>query len=178
MQTAPVPSEFETRTNATYDALMWALSRPGLIRDLPAPGAEGLIDALIDRECAVHAGSPDLCAYAAQTGAAIVPLAKADHVILPDAQTPAMLRDLRQGSDMHPEEGATLILMATLGTGQALRLTGPGVDGHIDVRVDGLADGFWQMRRDVMRYPMGFEIFLIDGSRVMGLPRSTTVEVL
>jgi alpha-D-ribose 1-methylphosphonate 5-triphosphate synthase subunit PhnH len=89
-----------------------------------------------------------------------------------------MLRDLRQGSDMHPEDGATLILMATLGTGQALRLTGPGVDGHIDVRVDGLTDGFWQMRRDVMRYPMGFEIFLIDGSRVMGLPRSTTVEVL
>ena len=178
MQTAPAPSKFETSTNATYDALMWALSRPGVIRDLPAPGAEGLIDALIDRECAVHAGSPDLCTYAAQTGAAIVPLAKADHVILPATQTPAMLRDLRQGSDMHPEDGATLILMATLGTGQALRLTGPGVDGQIDVQVDGLADGFWQMRRDVMRYPMGFEIFLIDGSRVIGLPRSTTVEVL
>lgn len=178
MQTAPVPSEFETRTNATYDALMWALSRPGVIRDLPAPGVEGLIDALIDRECAVHAGSPALCAYAARTGAAIVALAKADHVILPADQTPAMLRALRQGSDLHPEDGATLILEATLGTGQALRLTGPGVDGQIDVRVAGLCDGFWQMRRDVMRYPIGFEIFLIDGSRVMGLPRSTTVEVL
>jgi alpha-D-ribose 1-methylphosphonate 5-triphosphate synthase subunit PhnH len=89
-----------------------------------------------------------------------------------------MLRDLRQGSDLHPEEGATLVLAATLGEGQALRLTGPGVDGLVDVKIGGLPDGFWDMRRDVMRYPMGFEIFLIDGARVLGLPRSTAVEVL
>ena len=29
-----------------------------------------------------------------------------------------------------------------------------------------------------MRYPMGFEIFLVDGARILGVPRSTVVEVL
>jgi alpha-D-ribose 1-methylphosphonate 5-triphosphate synthase subunit PhnH len=178
MQTAPVPSDFESRTNATYDALMWALSRPGLIRDLPMPGVEGLIDALIDRECAVHCGLAELSAYAERAGAAVVALSSADHVFLPEGPSTQMLRDLRQGSDLHPEEGATLVLAATLGEGQALRLTGPGVDGLVDVKIGGLPDGFWDMRRDVMRYPMGFEIFLIDGARVLGLPRSTAVEVL
>lgn len=178
MQIAPNPSEFEARTNATYEVLMWALSRPGLIRDLPAPGEEGLIDALIDRECAVHCGPLKLTEHAARSGAAIVPMGEADHVFLPSELTPALLRILRQGSDLHPEDGATLVLSATLQTGHGLRLTGPGVDGALDVFIDGLPDGFWQMRRDVMRYPMGFEIFLIDGSRVMGLPRSTAVEVL
>jgi alpha-D-ribose 1-methylphosphonate 5-triphosphate synthase subunit PhnH len=29
-----------------------------------------------------------------------------------------------------------------------------------------------------MRYPMGFEVFLVDGDRVLGLPRTTAVEVI
>jgi alpha-D-ribose 1-methylphosphonate 5-triphosphate synthase subunit PhnH len=29
-----------------------------------------------------------------------------------------------------------------------------------------------------MRYPIGVDLLLIDGDRVIGLPRSTTVEVL
>lgn len=178
MQIAPTPSEFETCTNATYEALMWALSRPGLIRELPAPGVEGLIDALIDRECAVHCGPLALSDHAARSGAAIVPLSEADHVFLPSELTPSLLRGLRQGSDLHPEDGATLVIEARFGAGQGVQLTGPGVNGAQYIQMGGLPDGFWEMRRDVMRYPMGFEIFLIDGARVMGLPRSCAVEVL
>lgn len=177
MQAIPVPSPAETLANATFEALMWALSRPGLSRDLPQPGHAALVEALIDRECAVFCEDPALAQQVARTGAALVDLPRADHVFLTTPDT-ALLRQLRMGSDLHPEAGATLVLPVTLDRGQRLRLTGPGVDGAVDIRVDGLPEGFWAERAHVMRYPMGFDLFLTDGPRVLGVPRSTKAEVL
>ncbi len=174
----PIPSDFEARTNATYDALMWALSRPGLIRRMPGHGQVQFVEALIDRECSVHCADPDLAAIVARTGAAKVALEKADHVFVGALQEVGALRRLKCGSDLHPENGTTLMVNADLSTGARLRLSGPGVDGTLDVTVGGLPDGFWTERAGVMRYPMGFEIFLIDGDLVLGIPRSTRVEVL
>ncbi len=180
MTAHPVPSDFDARTNATFEALMWALSRPGQIRSLPGPGPglAHVIDALIDRECAVFCDTPALSAHAIQTGASAVAIGAADHVFLANPLTPALLRDLRLGSDLHPEEGATLIVAAQLDAGVPVRLTGPGVEGHVDVRLGGFPPELWPLRAQIMRYPMGFEMFLIDGARVLGLPRSTFVEVL
>lgn len=178
MPAVPVPSAFDSRCNATYEALMWALSRPGLPRVLPEAGHAAIVDALIDRECAVFCAAPDLAQHVARTGAALVGLASADHVFLDHVTDAHVLRDLRRGSDLHPEDGATLVANAALGSGQRLRLTGPGIDGGIDVHVGGLPDGFWQMRAQAMRYPTGFELFLTDGTRALGVPRSTHVEVL
>lgn len=178
MTAHPIPSDFEAHTNTTYAALMWALSRPGLIHNLPEAGQAQIIAALIDRECKVHCADPDLRDHVIRTGAALVSLDAADHVfakLLPQAN---VLRHLRCGSDLYPENGATLVLNADLSVGPALRLTGPGIDGVVDLSVGGLPDGFWSERARSMRYPMGFEIFLIDGSRVLGLPRSTKAEVL
>lgn len=178
MTLTPKPSDFEARCNATYEALMWALSRPGLIRDLPAVGQAQIVDALIDRECSVHAADPDLADLAVRSGAARVSIDRADHVFLSDLQQTAQLKALNLGSNLHPENGVTLVLNADLTDGQRLRLTGPGVDGRLDVTVGGLPKGIWPERARIMRYPMGFEMFLVDGARVMGLPRSTKVEVL
>ncbi|MEL6683820.1 MAG: phosphonate C-P lyase system protein PhnH [Pseudomonadota bacterium] len=172
----PTPSDFEVRTNATYDALMWALSRPGLARDLPAPGQAGLIETLIDRECAVYCEDADMAEIAARTGAEMVAPEKADHLFL--TQPPAQLIGLRQGSDMYPEEGATLVIPATFGAGDRLRLTGPGVDGEVEMILTGIPQSFWAERQRVMRYPMGFEVFLLDGATVIGIPRTTVVEVI
>ena len=178
MSVAPCPSAFETRCNAAYEALMWALSRPGLPRVLPEAGHASIVDALLDRECAVFCAMPALSQHVARTGAALVDLASADHVFVDHMTSADMLRDLAQGSDLHPEAGATLIVNAVLGTGQRLRLTGPGIETAIELQVGGLPDGFWQMRAQVMRYPTGFEVFLTDGADVLGVPRSTKVEVL
>jgi alpha-D-ribose 1-methylphosphonate 5-triphosphate synthase subunit PhnH len=172
----PTPTDFEARTNATYGALMWALSRPGLARDLPAPGQAGLIETLIDRECAVYCEDADMAEIAARTGAEMVAPEKADHLFL--IQPPAQLIRLRQGSDMYPEEGATLVIPATFGAGDRLRLTGPGVDGEVEMILAGIPQSFWAERLSVMRYPMGFEVFLLDGATVIGIPRTTVVEVI
>ncbi|MBQ2259766.1 MAG: phosphonate C-P lyase system protein PhnH [Loktanella sp.] len=178
MTAPPTPSDFEAETNATYAALMWALSRPGLIGHLPGTGQAQIITALIDRESAVHCTDPALAAFAARAGAALVDMDAADHVFARDLAQADLLRDLRCGSDLYPEDGATLVINADLSVGTALRLTGPGIDGAVDLSIGGLPDGFWAERARIMRYPMGFEIFLIDGSRVLGLPRSTQIEVL
>lgn len=178
MPAVPVPSAFDSRCNATYKALMWALSRPGLPRVLPEARHAAIVDALIDRECAVFCDTPDLAQHVAASGAALVDLASADHVFLHHVTGAHVLRDLRRGSDLHPEDGATVVANAAHGTGQYLRLTGPGIDGRIDVQVGGLPDGFWQMRARAMRYPTGFELFLTDGAQVLGVPRSTQVEIL
>jgi alpha-D-ribose 1-methylphosphonate 5-triphosphate synthase subunit PhnH len=177
MQT-PAPSTFETQTNAAYEALMWALSRPGLVRQLPTVGQTGIIEALIDSECAVYSDDADQTQIAARTGAQIVAQDAADHLFLTAPPNPAILNHLRQGSDMYPEGGATLVMPAVIGKGQPLRMTGPGIDGTVSVKIDGIPDGFWAARRGVMRYPMGFEIFLIDQDQIIGIPRSTAIEVL
>ena len=162
---------------AAYDALMWALSRPGEVRVLPEPGMGSIIAALLDRECRVHVQEPELMPAVLNTGAIIAELGEADHVLMGRAFAPAMLADLAMGSDLYPDEGASVFLPARIGQGQALRLSGPGIEGSVECRID-LPPETWTIRARAMRYPMGFELFLVDGDRVLALPRSTSIEVL
>ena len=178
MRAPPLPSPVETRDNATFDALLWSLSRPGLPRSLPAPGEASIIAALLDRECRVHSADPLLMPEIMRTGAELVDIEHADHVFFGTMTGSEPLAQVATGSDFYPDDGATIIIRARFGTGQALRLTGPGVDGSVTVQVDGLPDGFWAARLSHLRYPMGFDLFLLDGDKVIGVPRSTTVEVL
>jgi alpha-D-ribose 1-methylphosphonate 5-triphosphate synthase subunit PhnH len=71
-----------------------------------------------------------------------------------------------------------MVAEARFGTGQRLRLTGPGIETFAEVALDGIAPAFWAMRAALCRYPAGFDLFLICGAQVIGLPRSTTIEVL
>lgn len=178
MTAHPVPSDFEARTNASYEALMWALSRPGLTRKMPVEGQAGVIEALLDRECNVHCAELALASIAARTGAALVAPSRADHLFFDRLPDPEILGQINLGSDLYPETGATVVCNVKLGQGMRLRLSGPGCNASVDVQVGGLPDGFWQNRARLMRYPMGFELFLIDGAQVLGVPRSCHVEVL
>jgi alpha-D-ribose 1-methylphosphonate 5-triphosphate synthase subunit PhnH len=174
----PVPDAFEARTNATFEALMWALSRPGTVQDLPVPGMVGIAEALIDRECRVFCDDPALADRIAALGAALMPLPLADHCFLSLGTNTDQLAQLAVGSALYPDAGATLVAEAQFGTGQRLRLTGPGIETHAEVALDGIAPGFWAIRAALCRYPAGFDLFLICGAQVIGLPRSTTIEVL
>lgn len=178
MNAMPRPSASEARANATFDALLWTLSRPGLPRRLPEPGEAPIIEALLDRECRVHATEPTLIPAIMRTGAEIAEIDRADHVFLGAMTTAADLAHVALGSDLYPDDGATVMVRARFGDGQRLRLTGPGVDGALTLDVGGLPEGFWQTRARCMRYPMGFDLFLTDADRVVGIPRSTQVEVL
>lgn len=175
MVSIPVPDAFESRTNATFEALMWALSRPGTLHPLPTSGMAAIAEALVDSECRVYTDDPALARQIASFGAALVTVAEADHCFTTNL-TPDLLAQVAIGSALYPDAGATLITTANHGTGQRLRLTGPGIESHTDIALDGVAD-LWP-RRARNRYPAGFDLFLICGTSVMGLPRSTQIEVL
>lgn len=176
MLATPVPSPTETRDNAAFDALLWTLSRPGLPRDLPRPGEGAIITALLDRECLVYSADPLLMPEIMRTGAELADIGKADHVFLGPMTSSDPLGDIAIGSDTYPDDGATVIIRAKIGSGLALRLTGPGVDGAVMLQLGGLPDEFWTARSARLRYPMGYDLFFVDGTRVVGVPRSTTVE--
>ncbi|MEO0544185.1 MAG: phosphonate C-P lyase system protein PhnH [Pseudomonadota bacterium] len=178
MSALPTPTLEERQANATFDALIWSLSRPGLSRSLPDEGETPIVDALIDRECNVFSADALLMPAILRTGAHIAELAEADHVFLGHMESSDPLQVIKQGSDLYPDDGATVIVRAKFGGGDRLRFSGPGVDGVEELSVSGLPHGFWQIRAQIMRYPMGFDLFLLDGSDIVGVPRSTIVEVL
>ena len=178
LTSVPVPDAFETRTNATFEALMWALSRPGTVQNLPAQGMAGIAEALLDRECRVFCDDPALAVQIATFGAARVDLPLADHCFLGLGRNIDRLAHVAVGSALYSDAGATVVAEAEFGAGQRLRLTGPGIETSDEIAFGGIAPGFWAMRTALCRYPAGFDLFLICGAQVIGLPRSTTIEVL
>lgn len=176
-----VPTVDDTRTNATFEALMWALSRPGQVRNMPAEGFVALAESLLDRECSFHApGDQSLDTMLATTGARRALLAEADYVFtaIESAERVEALSALRIGTLAYPDNAATLFATARFGAGQPLRLTGPGIKNSVTIEISGIDPGFWQMRRKAIRYPLGWDLYLVDGKRLLGIPRSTTIEVL
>jgi alpha-D-ribose 1-methylphosphonate 5-triphosphate synthase subunit PhnH len=178
MLTVAAPDRIEARSNASFEALMWAMSRPGETRTLPEPGLASIIEALIDLECTVFTDRTEMGAQLAATGARIAESPDmADHVFLDRMdRTGAGLGAINCGSALYPDQGATVVARVAHG-GQRLRLTGPGIEGARDVALD-LAPQFWAQRERLCAYPAGFDLVLVDGHAVIAIPRSTKVEVL
>ncbi|MGV3553350.1 phosphonate C-P lyase system protein PhnH [Rhizobium sp.] len=181
MTNALVPTADDSRTNTTFEEMMWALSRPGLIRNLPVAGLASVAESLLDNECSFHA--IDDAAFAmeiSRMGARSASLPDAQYVFgaLDTASGVSALSELRVGSLSYPDDGATLFASARLGFGTGLRLTGPGVKDSISIAIDGIDPSFWSLREKLIRYPLGFDLFLVDGNQIVGIPRSTKLEVL
>ncbi len=176
MNVIPRPDQDEIRDNAAFEALIGALSRPGQIHNLPEPGLRSAALALVDLECAVFTDDPALIPALARTGCRMEEPALADYLFLSgDPLTAAGSASV--GSALHPEDGATLLLAATLTGGPSLRLTGPGIETGI--RIAPLVNpALWSLRDARGPYPMGFDLFLVENAQVIGLPRSTHIEVL
>lgn len=180
MRTAPTPDADEIRDNAAFEATLWALSRPGQIRNLPAPGVLTVVHALIDRECRACAEDISTQTALGALGAQIVPVHQADHAILPAATETdtARIAQLHTGDALYPESGATVIVPARIGSGTALRLTGPGVETQTQLDLDDVHPSLWAIRARLCAYPLGIDMIFVDDMRVAALPRSTMVEVL
>jgi alpha-D-ribose 1-methylphosphonate 5-triphosphate synthase subunit PhnH len=182
MSLSPLPSEADALSNAAFEELMWAISRPGLVRDLPSVGLEPLAKSLIDRECSYHVmRSPSLDAALAATGARSAPLTEAEYIFassLSSLEQVSALKGLRTGSLAYPDEAATLFAPARIGSGQALRLSGPGIKASITIEIGDVDPSFWSMREKAIRYPLGWDLYLIDAAALISIPRSTKIEVL
>lgn len=179
MLTVAPPDAAELRCNATFEALLWAMSRPGEVRTLPEPGVDGVIETLIDLECSAYAESDGVRSRLAASGALLTEtLADATYVFVESLDDFATrLSGLNCGSAFYPDDGATLIVPVAHGQGLRLRLTGPGIETSRDIAVE-VPAGFWSWRAQLSLYPEGFDLILIHGASIIAIPRSIQVEVL
>lgn len=171
---------------AAFRLLMDAMARPGsrhrIEADVMAPGLAGPAQAAIaltlcDADTPVWCGGaePALGAwFAFHTGAPLT-AAASEAAFAFVGQNGAMPDDLPLGTQDYPDRSATLVLeVRCFGEGERFRLTGPGIDGHADIAIDGLSDGFAAFRAaNRALFPRGLDVVLTAGRDLMALPRST-----
>ncbi|MBW4439114.1 MAG: phosphonate C-P lyase system protein PhnH [Pleurocapsa minor GSE-CHR-MK-17-07R] len=180
--THPLYTETEARVRESFLVLMHALSFPGRPQNLPAAQADDafllMAEALLDLETTCFTADMALDGLLAQTGARRADLASADYAFFPvlTDEHAASLALAKTGTLLLPDTSATLFIGCQFGGSQASRWTGPGIDNEITVRLSGLPDVFWRQREKAVSYPLGWDVFLVDGQQVIGLPRSTRVE--
>jgi alpha-D-ribose 1-methylphosphonate 5-triphosphate synthase subunit PhnH len=207
--TAPAPADWPelaelspVASQQIFRRCLSALSRPGLITQLPSALPDGVpqvispLLALTDLMTPIaglpdNSGEPTVAADAVRliarvTGASITTPAAARFALgLDDG---ADLDSLSCGTAWSPEFGALLCRRVT-GLRQdhdqlndselRLRLSGPGVRNRIDLAVDGLDRPFIDDRgRLCASFPAGIDVLLVtDDGQIAGLPRTTRIEV-
>lgn len=181
-------------SQAVFRDAMLAMSRPGLIRELALalapppplmPAAAALALALCDFETPVWldaalATAPGVIDYLRfETGAQIVAHPdKAAFALIAAPMAMPGLDAFALGTLADPDRSATLIVqVGILRSGQGWRLTGPGIVGDLLLEAAPLRDDcIRQMQRMRPIYPRGVDIFFVDDTRMVGLPRSILID--
>lgn len=181
----------------TFRCVLDAMSRPGRVYSLPAPGLAGIgapgcqrgsaavLLTLLDAETSVHlagrvAGDALRAYFRFHAGVVCVDTPQAaDFVLCPAADVDSSLwSSLALGSDEMPQHGATLVVEVNSlnQDGVPLELEGPGIQTMQRLRVAGLSHEFWSWRQRLRAaLPRGLELILVDGQRLAAIPRSTRV---
>ncbi|WP_353182033.1 phosphonate C-P lyase system protein PhnH [Bosea sp. (in: a-proteobacteria)] len=180
------------QSQAAFRALLAALSEPGMLQGVAADIAppEGLaaatataLLALADYETPVWLPESLRDGAAAawlrfHCGVALVDEpARAAFAVLDGAAGEPKLSDFNPGTDQFPDRSTTVIAqVADLEGGAALNLTGPGIPGARSIAPRGLRPGFTdELRENGALYPLGVDVVLTHGDRLIGLPRSTRI---
>ena len=167
-----------------FRLLLEATSRPGRIQKLPeafhqSRASVAVLATLLDAEVKLadpYAMLPQRLWPLLQAVSATPE--RADYLICKGITIPDFTP--RLGTLSCPDESATIILDVESLSGEEshLRLAGPGVDGEITVGIDGLHPDWLAARQDwVASFPLGVDMVIADGDRLLGLPRTTRVEV-
>lgn len=179
------------QSQQAFRHLLQALAHPGRIVPMPleaghpgslTPAMAATLLTLCDLDTPVWLGPGCDDAETAgwlrfHTGAPLV--VQASDAAIAVAMQPPPLDQLSWGSDVAPERGATLLLAVDAFDGPAdLELAGPGIRECQPVSSCGLSDDFWRQRaamRDA--FPRGVDIYLVAADSILGLPRSTQVQL-
>jgi alpha-D-ribose 1-methylphosphonate 5-triphosphate synthase subunit PhnH len=169
----------EALAGRTFQALLNALAYPGRPQPLPfpAPLAQALAavgTTLLDLETSYYTPDTALAQQLALTGGQPAPAQSAAYHFYPALDTAALaaISVAPVGTMLRPDDAATLIIGAEL-AGTPHTWCGPGIQGEIGVSL-ALPQAFWALRQRVLRYPLGWDVFITDGAQVLGLPRTTT----
>jgi alpha-D-ribose 1-methylphosphonate 5-triphosphate synthase subunit PhnH len=180
-----------------FRALLDALSRPGKIVALHVvlPGLEqqenaqvplaayAALLALADYSTPVllqheHRALSDALRF--HTGAPVTAdCGLAVFAYLHDAGSMPPLDAFSKGEPETPENAAMLFIRVdSLVDGEPMTWRGPGIRDTQTVHLSGLPASFWHERaRLASQFPCGIDCYFVQGGSVMGLPRTTRVEV-
>jgi alpha-D-ribose 1-methylphosphonate 5-triphosphate synthase subunit PhnH len=189
---APGFNDPQLDSQRVFRQLLQAMSRPGQIvpldrlPDAPKPlsaAAAALALALFDLDTpiwlsqALRDAAGDYLAF--HTGAPLtMDIGAAAFVLVADGNQLPDLSKVALGDPEYPELSATVIVQVErLQIALARRLRGPGILGHVDIRVDGLAEAFWaSLQANQKRFPLGFDTVLVAGDMVLALPRTVILD--
>lgn len=181
-------------TQTVFRTLLDALSRPGTV---------GVVDNILPAAQASRAAPAALAAlltlcddatpvWLAQTDAALssalrfhtgAPLAAGPHeaafAYLHDAGALPPLDHFSLGDAESPEHAATLLIRVdALTGGTPVVLSGPGIRHSVTIAPAGLPERFWHERAALAPlFPCGIDCYLVCGSALVGLPRTTQAKV-
>jgi alpha-D-ribose 1-methylphosphonate 5-triphosphate synthase subunit PhnH len=103
---------------------------------------------------------------------------QAQFAIADDSLSVEQLRALSQGSAARPESSATLVLqLPALSGGLMLRLTGPGIADERMIAPVLPEPVLQELIERPQPFPMGIDLIITCGERLLALPRTTHVEV-
>lgn len=183
-----------------FRALLDALSRPGTIVSIDAalPANHALRDALGARvPLAAFASLLALTDYSTPVyidreertlGDALrfhssAPLTRdrrtAAFAYIDDINDMPALDTFAQGNPETPEDAATLFIrVPSLTEGEPLVWRGPGIAEQRSVAIAGVPPRFWHERAALTaQFPCGIDCYFVAGGALVGLPRTTHVEV-
>jgi alpha-D-ribose 1-methylphosphonate 5-triphosphate synthase subunit PhnH len=189
---APGFSDPQLDAQRVFRQLLQAMSRPGQIvpidrlPDAPKPlsgAAAALALTLFDLDTPIwlsedlRSAAGDYLAF--HTGAPLTTeIGAAAFVLVADGTKLPDLFKVWLGDPEYPDQSATVIVQVDrLQIAPGQRLRGPGILGHVDVSVDGLAEEFWPaLQANTKRFPLGFDAVLVAGDTVLGLPRTVILD--
>jgi alpha-D-ribose 1-methylphosphonate 5-triphosphate synthase subunit PhnH len=199
----PAYTAEEARTRQTFLALMWSLSYPGRVHTLETSGMDAfhaIADTLLDLETSYFCPDERLSAYLARTGARAHTSERAAYHFYPTltGDRLAIVETASIGTLLYPDHSALLIIGCRLTASERdtvgaqyiaplhdhqpshFQLEGPGVKPNTQqiIAVSGIPSAFWGLRAKANRYPRGWDIYLVDDNRVIGLPRTTKMTLL
>jgi alpha-D-ribose 1-methylphosphonate 5-triphosphate synthase subunit PhnH len=169
-----------------YRRLVEAMSRPGSVVNLGLADASGqaalaVLATLLDQSVTLCDLDELLSAQEWRFLAArLAPANEAHFVLAHGSIGPRSWFAPRLGTLPGPDQSATLVLEgAWLGAGDTrLVLSGPGIKATREVLLAGFHSE-WFVRRAAWNanFPLGIDLILVDRSRILCLPRTTTVTV-
>ena len=183
-------------SQSIFRAILEALSRPGVPAHILALGVEGpdalppevltLLISICDHDTPIWLeqalrGSPlaRWLAFHCSAPTTADPLQASFAVLHGPSAPSAMLDQFALGDVRYPERSTTVIFTCDdLTSGAPIALTGPGVEARLTIRPSGLPGDFLAMAQaNHELFPRGVDILLVAGSQMVGLPRSTKLEL-
>ncbi len=185
----PTLTEQESRSQQTFTALMWALSRPGEIQHFASlehdlTGLETIAETVLDLETSFFTPDTALSSKFKKTGAHCEAADRAAYQFYPSFSLEQLflLESAPIGTLLNPDQSATLVIACGFSSGLKLELSGAGIQDKTNLEVAGLPPEVFKLRNRIVSFPLGWDLLLVARDhaecKLVGIPRSTKLEIL